>query len=129
MTARHDDPHVLELLAVLATAHPHVLLLGPEAATTRVLALARPHVRPPIVVWTPLEMRDLPAQSRGTLVIPAVDAATATQQADLMAWLDERTGTVQVLSTSVVALLPRVHDKAFRERLYYRLNQICLDLV
>jgi len=128
MTADHDDTHVLELLAILAAAHPHVLLLGPAPATSRVLVLMRPAVRDPIVVWTPHERRDLPAAPLRTLVIPAIDTATAAQQADLIAWLDARTGSVQVISTSAVSLLSRVTDQAFLERLYYRLNQVCVDL-
>jgi hypothetical protein len=128
MTADHDDTHLPELLAILATAHPHVLLLGPVAATSRVLALTSPYVRAPIVTWTPLEMRELPAAPIGTLVIPGIDTANATQQADLCRWLDARVGTVPVLSTSAVSLLSLVKDKAFLERLYYRLNQVCVDL-
>jgi hypothetical protein len=117
-----------DLLGILARTYPHILLVGPHAAADRAVGLMRPHLRRPIVSWSPRDASTLPTECRGTLLIPAIDAATSEQQSHLCTWLDARTGIVQVLSISVTPLFPLVTDGAFLDRLYYRLNQVYVDL-
>jgi len=128
MADRDVLPLSADLLNILARAYPHILLIGPPVATDRAVGLMRPHLRRPIVSWSPRDARTLPTECPGTLLIPAIDAATSEQQSHLCAWLDARTGIVQVLSLSVTPLFPLVTGGAFLERLYYRLNQLYVDL-
>ena len=117
-----------DALAIMAFAHPNVLLIGPVAATDRALTLLRPCVRPPIISWTPHEAHDLPIGLFGTLVIRGIETADRAQQSQLYIWLDGRPGPVQVVATSAAPLFPLVIRGVFDEHLYYRLNQLCFDL-
>jgi hypothetical protein len=128
MNADRDADEISGLLAILAVAHPNTLVVGPTVATSRVLALARPYLRAPIVDWLPYQQRELPMAVVGSLLIPALDTATPALQRALGSWLDARARTVQVFATSEIALWSLVERGAFLERLYYRLNQVCVDL-
>ncbi len=43
-------------------------------------------------------------------------------------WLDRAPGRTQVVSTTPALLFPRVQAGAFIDRLYYRLNTVCMDV-
>jgi sigma-54-interacting transcriptional regulator len=129
MIADPNDPDfAVDALAILARAHPNMLLIGPIAATDRALELTRPYLRSPTVCWAPLDSRVPPIGPYGTLVIRDVETADAEQQAQLCSWLNECAPTVQVVSTTAAPLFPLVARGAFLERLYYLLNQLCFDL-
>jgi CheY-like chemotaxis protein len=121
-------PFLADALAIMASAHPNVLLIGSEAAADRALTLMRPHMRTPILSWTPREARHLPVESFTSLVIRHVDAADRAQQAQLHNWLDGPGDAVQVVATTTAPLFPFILRGAFDEHLYYRLNQLCVDL-
>ena len=53
---------------------------------------------------------------------------TTDDQLRLVDWLERAKGRTQVVSTSSVPVLPRVHSGGFIERLYYRLNTVCVDV-
>jgi hypothetical protein len=82
-----------------------------------------------IATWCRGEQLVLPpvAWAR-TMILPDVGALTHADQHRLLDWLDQAAGRTQVVSTTPAPLLPRVHAGAFLERLYYRLNTVCMDL-
>jgi hypothetical protein len=123
---RSDLP--AELFGILAVAHPNVLLIGPRAATDRVVAPMSRYVRLPLVRWSPCEAAPLPQEQHGTLLIPAIDTADHEQQSQLYTWLAARAGCVQVLALTTRPLFPLVTRGAFLARLYYLLNQLYVDL-
>ncbi len=129
MTPNGTPGHLsADLFGILALAHPNVLLIGPRTATDHVVDLLRQYVRLPVATWSPREAQTLPTESPGALLIPAIDTANIEQQSQLCAWLDARSGLVQVLSSSVRPLFPLVMGGAFLERLYYQLNHLYVDL-
>ena len=119
---------VSELLGILTRGHPNVLLIGPESATAHALDRIQVHLHLPIEAWSPADARALPNGQAGTLLIPSIDKADDDQQSQLSAWLDSRLGLVQVVALSVAPLFPLVERGIFLAQLYYRLNQICVDL-
>ncbi len=114
----------VDAVAILATAHPNVLLVGPEDALARGLEVIGQFLRPPTVTWTPSERLALPAGRCGTLIVRSIDAADIEQQRRLLDWMNERPGTAQLVSTTGEALLTRIVAGAFLETLYYRLNHV-----
>jgi hypothetical protein len=122
-----DPDHVdffVDALAILARAHPNLLLAGPVAEIGAALEVASPYLRQPVASWTPREASEPLRACRGTVVIRAIETADAAQQSQLCAWLDECAGTVQVVSTTTLPLFPLVTAGAFLERLYYGLNHL-----
>jgi hypothetical protein len=128
MMADPDDTSLSgDAFAILARAHPNVLLIGPVDATDQALALISRYLLRPTVFWTPRETRDLPQVPYGTLVINAIETADATQLSHLVARLDGGAEPVQVVCTTPTPLFPLVVRGAFPEPLYYLLNQVCFD--
>jgi sigma54-dependent transcription regulator len=112
----------------VCAVRPNLLLEGPEAATFSVLLALEPHVRRPIV-WKPNQARlDLPAANVGALVLPNVGRLDATEQARLLAWLEDPDLRAQVVSTSEHPLFSQVARREFDETLYYRLNVVLLHI-
>ena len=64
----------------------------------------------------------------GTLVIREVDTLDRAQQEQFFAWLDRYAAGVQVISVTDRPLFPLVLADVFLEKLYYRLNVVCLPL-
>jgi sigma-54-interacting transcriptional regulator len=62
------------------------------------------------------------------MILQDVDALTHADQRRLLDWLDQAAGRTQVVSTTPAPLLPRVQAGAFIDRLYYRLNTVCMDV-
>jgi hypothetical protein len=83
----------------------------------------------PIATWSRGERLVLPpvAWAR-TMILPDVGALTRADQHRLLDWLDHAARRTQVVSTTPEPLLPRVQAGAFLERLYYRLNTVCIDV-
>jgi hypothetical protein len=63
-----------------------------------------------------------------TLILQDVGALTHADQHRLLDWLDRTAGRTQVVSTTPASLWPRVQAGAFIDRLYYRLNTVCMDV-
>src|SRR6266550_5851626 len=120
------DPAASEWL-ILRSHRPNVLVTGSNDLIDAVLGALRPQLQCPIYEWS--SDRNLPAGSEWTtLLIRDVGALSLPQQCSLMAWLEEQESRrVQVVSTSTVELLHLVHDGAFFDGLYYRLNVVRMD--
>jgi Sigma-54 interaction domain len=112
---------------ILRSRRPNVLVTGSNDLISSVLNALTPHLHRPICDWTP--DGSLPAADDSpTLLIRNVGALPMPQQCGLLAWLADRVpGSVQIVSTSSLELLRLVHDGAFLEALYYRLNVIRMD--
>jgi transcriptional regulator of acetoin/glycerol metabolism len=82
---------------------------------TTALRTGEPLVLPPV------------ARAR-TLILQDVGALTHADQYRLLDWLDRAAGRTQVVSTTPASLWPRVQAGAFIDRLYYRLNTVCMDV-
>jgi hypothetical protein len=107
----------------------NLLLIGRPRITRSVLDLLLRSFRDPLTSWNPGDSLALPRSMRGgTLILNDVSTLTADEQRDLLDWLDWDAGRTQVISTTPVGLLARVHIGTFIERLYYRLNTVCVDV-
>jgi hypothetical protein len=115
-------------LAVGAKAN--VLLVGSDARVERAIAALRTQLVEPWTTWVPGGLLLLPPpQHPGTLILRELGALDHQDQFRLDQWLDAASPRLQVVSTTRRSLLPRLRAGAFLERLYYRLNTVCLDLV
>ena len=112
---------------MLGTARPNTLLIGSEAAADAVIAHRLPYLRAPIVNWHPRVAVE-PGIVSGTLVVRDVDTLDRAQQEQFFAWLDRYAAGVQVISVTESPLYSAVLAGAFLEKLYYRLNVVCLPL-
>jgi hypothetical protein len=108
-------------------AHPAALLIGPAANVDAALVRLLPNLRPPLLHWQPWAVEELPQTTRGTLVMWDVESLSQGQQAQLLAWMEDRLA-VQVISISERPLFPLVRRKEFLDALYYRLNVVCVEL-
>jgi hypothetical protein len=104
---------------LLSTTRPNLLLEGPEAQVQAVVAALRPLLLCPVTAWCG---GGLPDEHRGTLIVQEIHRLDDTQQRQLMIWLDDAVGTVQVIATTSEPLFPLVERGAFLDVLYYRLN-------
>jgi hypothetical protein len=83
----------------------------------------------PVATWRTGEPLVLPPVARArTLILQDVGALTRADQHRLLDWLDRAAGRTQVVSTTPASLWPRVQAGAFIDRLYYRLNTVCMDV-
>ena len=83
----------------------------------------------PVARWRTGEQLVLPTVSRArTMILQDVGALTRADQHRLLDWLDRAAGRTQVVSTTPASLWPRVQAGAFIDRLYYRLNTVCMDV-
>jgi hypothetical protein len=83
----------------------------------------------PIATWCTGERLVLPpVAGTRTMILQDVGALTDADQHRLLDWLDRVRGGTQVVSTTPEPLLPRVQAGAFIDKLYYRLNTVCIDV-
>jgi hypothetical protein len=116
-------------LQLVATVRTNLLLIGSAGAVRIVLGMLWLDLREPVLKWHPGQRLELPSPGRAsTLVLQDVDELTSNDQHDVLRWLDETTGRVQVISTTAVPLWPRVTAGAFNDVLYYRLNTVCVGM-
>ena len=113
--------------SMFETAHPNTLLIGSEAAVNAVITEHLPYFRAPIVDWHPRAAEE-PTIAAGTLVVRDIDTLDRAQQHQFFAWLDRYAAGVQVISVTEAPLYSMVLAGAFLEKLYYRLNVVCLPL-
>jgi hypothetical protein len=122
-----DDPR--PMLRHLDGWARRFLLIAPDGVVRFVLESLLLDLHEPIVRWRPNEPLTLPRPDEGgTLVLRDIGAMTTDDQLRLVDWLDRAKGRTQVVSTSSGPVLPRVHSGGFIERLYYRLNTVCVDV-
>jgi sigma-54-interacting transcriptional regulator len=107
----------------------NLLLVGSPGATRIVIEMLWLELREPIRTWRPGEPLELPAVGRAsTLVLHDVHELTRDDQSRVIRWLDHTSGRIRVVSTTQVALWPRVKAGVFNDGLYYRLNTVCVDV-
>jgi hypothetical protein len=118
----HDD------LVALGMPRVNMLFVGRDRVTRSIVDRLLLDLGDPITSWHPGEMIPPIRQGQGgTLILHDVSGLDAEQQRDLLDWLDQDAGRTQIISTTPVGLVARVHIGTFIERLYYRLNTICVD--
>ena len=108
----------------VAREHCNVLIEGAPAATGAMIEAIRPHLRIPVQEHRPQAGTPLPLPAQGTLVLLEVAGMAPREQARLLRWLQERSGSVQVAATSAEPLFPLVEAGRFDASLYYRLNTV-----
>ena len=102
----------------------NVLVEAVPTVVDPILAVLRPHLRPPIHEYNPNVGSPVPEPTDGTLILLEVASLGPKQQAKLLRWLNDRRGSVQVASTSSEPLFPLVERGTFDAALYYRLNVV-----
>jgi hypothetical protein len=124
LAARSDD--VVELISILQAFRPNLLLIGDNAELDRVFEHLRPFLRPAIAYW-PLGDPPNAATSLNTLVVRDVRHLNDEEQGrvdKLLADLPD----LQVVSMAAGPLYPQVQTGAFRDGLFYHLNEVTLNL-
>jgi hypothetical protein len=116
-----------EWLALLGRARPNVLFIGPKASVRIAIARHLSCLHAPLVQWHPRSALEPASQSKGTLLIWDIDALDVGQQQQLITWLD-RHENVQLISVAEHPVFPLVLRQEFLDRLYYRLNVVCVEL-
>ena len=104
------------------------LLIGRDADIESALAGILPRMTPPVALWEARGSRDVASSGPRTLVVRDVGKLSAAEQEQLNDHLDSWRGSVQIVSTTSRSFLSRVERGGFSERLYYRLNIVCVDL-
>ena len=126
-TPRSVEGLVDEEWQVARIARVNILLVGSERSAERIVDALRPDFCHPIEVWRPASRLVLPpVAGRGTLILQDVGGMPHDDQRRLCAWLDATDGRTRVVSTNRQPLFPLVEAGTFVERLYYRLNAVCL---
>jgi hypothetical protein len=104
-----------------------VLVEAGPAVAGEILEVLRPYLRSPIEEYRPGVGVPVPHPGEGTLILLGVDSLDGGQQAQLLQWLDERRGRVQIVSISAEPLFPLVEAGTFDASLYYRLNIVRIE--
>jgi hypothetical protein len=116
-------------LELMRVPRANVLLRGAEGVVQNVLDMLMPTLRAPVNIWRPGERLALPAVAQtGTIILREIGRLSREDQSQLLAWLDEAMGRIQVVSTTAWPLLSRVHSGGFIDTLYYRLNTVYVNL-
>lgn len=115
-------------LDVLRTWHPNVLIGGRHEATAAALDALRDVFRPIVVRWAVGAALPLPGDDARTMILHDVDGLSRDEQQQLLRWLHEDFGRVQVVATTTRPLWPMVESGSFDSSLYYALNVVYLKL-
>lgn len=99
----------------------NLLLVGPQRQTEYVIRTLLPAGT--ATAWQPGEPLTL-LEGVSTLLLRNVDQLPLDEQRRLASWLEERSVTIQVVSTASAPLIEEVEEGRFRDDLYYRLNAI-----
>jgi hypothetical protein len=110
------------------TPRLNLLLIGKDAGVSKVLETILADLADPIITCLPGDGLVLPETRVGTLILYDVGSLKYDDQRRLSEWLEGSLGRTQVVSTSEFPLLPRVQSGAFIDKLYYRLNTVCVDV-
>jgi hypothetical protein len=115
-------------LDAIVTIRPNVLVCGDRQITDAFLSALPSHYSS--------QLRELPIASlkargdlsEGTAVLRDVADYSEADQQNLLAWLDRRGRSTQLIATTDRPLLDLVSAGQFDARLFYRLNMVYLDL-
>jgi molybdopterin biosynthesis enzyme len=119
----------VEELQVLGTWYPNLLIGGLPEATAAALEALRNVFRPVIASWTGGTALPMPPSSGvQTLILHDVEQLSPDDQQQLLAWLQQDSGSVQVVATTSRPLLELVESAQFNPSLYYLLNVVYLKL-
>jgi len=115
---------------LVVRTHHNLMLVGAPSATKELLAAMKPHLRGPLHEFTLPADGSVPQPLEGTLILSEVARLDATQQEQLLQWLDQVNEQlqVQIVSTTAEAIYLLVQAGAFLADLYYKLNVVLLDL-
>jgi hypothetical protein len=119
------DPTDLNLIE---TEHPNLLICGPHDSVDSALAVLQPTFREPVSRWGHYLQEPLPQQLAGTLIVESATSLDDEQQKSLIDWLNDDGRQVQVIATTPENLFPFAAQGVFRDRLFYRLNTLHLDV-
>ena len=124
LAARPDE--VVELISILQGFRPNLLLIGDNADLDTVFEHLRPFLRPAIAHW-PLGDPSNAAVLLNTLVVRDVRLLNDADQARVAKLLADLPD-LQVVSMAAGPLYPLVQTGAFRDGLFYHLNEVTLNL-
>ena len=113
----------------ISREHCNVLVEALPAVSGQILEKLRPHLRTPVEEYRPKVGVPVPQPAEGTLIVSGVESLDASQQAQLLRWLDEGKNRVQLASISSEPLFPLVEAGTFDASLYYRLNIVRIEWV
>ena len=111
----------------LETTRPNVLVIGPGPAAGRVLRVLTRLCAQPVVSCDSSPLT-LPRGRIGTLTVPHVEHLLSVDQQLLYAWLSCSVPRPQLITTASVPLFPAVLRGTFNDALFYRLNEVCLQV-
>ena len=116
-------------LQIVGTQRANLLLVGTGGTIRNVLEMLWLQLQEPILSWHPGQRLELPSPGRAaTLILHDVSELTSDDQLRVVRWLDRAGGRIRIISTSAVALWPRVEAGTFNDVLYYRLNTVYVDV-
>jgi hypothetical protein len=113
----------------LVNSGANLLVRGEKSAATATVVALSADFPPPLITWIGGTDVGLPVLERGTLIIHDVDCLDLAAQRTLLAWLEDRTRRVRVITTVTRDLFAMVTAGVFVDQLYYRLNTIVVDAV
>jgi hypothetical protein len=127
--SRLADAELREDCCLARAARANLLLVHGEGVLQALPDWPMLDLQKPIVTWCAGERLVLPPVSWArTMILQDVGALTLADQFRLLDWLDGAAGRTQVVSTTPAPMLPRVLAGVFIDRLYYRLNTVCMDV-
>jgi hypothetical protein len=113
----------------LVNSGANLLVRGEKSAATATVVALSADFPPPLVTWIAGTDDVLPTLNRGTLVIHDIDCLELAVQRTLLAWLEDRTSRVRVITTVTRDLFAMVNAGVLLDQRYYRLNTIVVDAV
>ena len=115
-------------LPMLIAARHHILLEGAVASTEVVLLALAPHLSGPVLRRPPGTTFALPTGDVGAVILQSVDGLSTSDQTTLLGWLADARRRTRIVSTSVHSLFALVGRGLFDASLYYRLNEVLLQV-
>lgn len=110
-------------LPLVLNTRANVLLIGRPDETLEVVNALIPCLSPP-VTRSGARNLSVPTVPGGTLILNDLEQLSRADQQRLQQWLADSNGTMRVISTAAAPLFDLVRQKAFPDRLYYRLNTV-----
>jgi len=116
-------------LLLMARLRTNLLVVGVSSVIAGVVERLLPALEDPIATWRPGERLVLPpVPEAGTMILHDVGALALEDQRRLFEWSELAAGHMRLVSITDEPLFPRVQAGTFSERLYYRLNTLCVDV-